>query len=99
MDQPKIDEAKDIRDGEELNVENLQAFLNEQLDTKDAKLEVSQFPSGFSNLTYLLKLGDQELVLRRPPFGAEKISKGHDMGREYKVLSRLNPVYPKAPKP
>lgn len=99
MNQPQIDEARTIREGEELNIENLQAFLNKELNTGNATLEISQFPSGFSNLTYLLKLGDKELVLRRPPFGAEKISKGHDMGREYKVLSRLNPVYSKAPKP
>lgn len=99
MDQPQIDEAREIRKGEELDVAKLQAFLNKELDMGDATLEISQFPSGYSNLTYLLKLGDKEMVLRRPPFGAEKISKGHDMGREFKVLSRLNPVYPKTPKP
>lgn len=99
MDQPQIDEAREIREGEELNIESLQVFLNKELNTGNASLEISQFPSGYSNLTYLLKLGDQELVLRRPPFGAEKISKGHDMGREYKVLSRLHPVYSKTPKP
>jgi len=38
------------------------------------------------------------MVLRRPPFGAN-IKGGHDMGREYTVLSKLNPVYNKAPKP
>jgi aminoglycoside phosphotransferase (APT) family kinase protein len=94
-----IDQARTIRAGEELNLENLEAFLNESLSTQGEKLIVEQFPSGYSNLTYLLKLGERELVLRRPPFGAENISKGHDMGREYKVLSLVHPAYPKCPKP
>jgi aminoglycoside phosphotransferase (APT) family kinase protein len=57
---------------------------------------VSQFRSGFSNLTYLLRYGSSEIVLRRPPFGA-KIKSAHDMSREYRILSRLKPVYSKVP--
>ena len=49
-------------------------------------LEVLQFPNGSANLTYLLRVGGHELVLRRPPMG--QIAPGaHDMKREYKVLS------------
>jgi aminoglycoside phosphotransferase (APT) family kinase protein len=59
-------------------------------------LEVAQFPSGHSNLTYLLRLGDRELVLRRPPFGT-KVKSAHDMSREYRVLSKLHAAYPAAP--
>ncbi len=94
-----LDNARQVRAGEELNTSQLTSFLQQALDMPGASLEVEQFPSGYSNLTYLLKLGEKELVLRRPPVGAENISKGHDMGREYKVLSLVNPVYPKAPKP
>ena len=36
------------------------------------------------------------MVLRRPPFGS-KVKTAHDMGREYRVLTRLHEVYP-APK-
>jgi aminoglycoside phosphotransferase (APT) family kinase protein len=36
-------------------------------------------------------------VLRRPPFGS-KVKTAHDMGREYRVLSRLYATYPKAPR-
>ena len=61
-------------------------------------LTVEQFPAGFSNLTYLLRIGDRELVLRRPPIGA-KIKTAHDMGREYRILSHLHPVYNKVPRP
>ncbi len=85
------------RKGEELNVENLQIYLREKLGLRGT-LEVKQFPGGFSNLTYLLRVNGDEFVLRRPPFGAN-IKSAHDMGREYTVLSHLQPVYSKIPKP
>jgi aminoglycoside phosphotransferase (APT) family kinase protein len=59
-------------------------------------LEIAQFPSGHSNLTYFLRLGDRELVLRRPPFGT-KVKSAHDMSREYRVLAKLHGAYPPAP--
>jgi len=55
-----------------------------------------QYSNGYSNLTYFIKTGDKEYVLRRPPHGA--IKRGHDMGREYKVLSNLSKHFSKAPK-
>jgi aminoglycoside phosphotransferase (APT) family kinase protein len=39
----------------------------------------------------------REAVLRRPPIGS-KVKSAHDMGREFLVLSRLAPLYPKAPR-
>lgn len=93
-----IDQAKDIRKGEELDVDKLKSYLSDHLAGFSGQLGISQFPSGFSNLTYLLKSGNKEYVLRRPPFGAN-IKGGHDMGREFKVLSLLKPVYPKVPTP
>jgi len=92
-----IDQPKPIRQGEELNTELLEPYLKDQLGLK-GDLKVSQFPSGFSNLTYGLELGEKQFVLRRPPFGAN-IKSAHDMGREFKILSHLSPVYTKAPKP
>ena len=90
--------AQKVRKGEELNEVNLKNFLQKQNLIEDTKseLEVSQFSIGFSNLTYLLKIENKELVLRRPPAGA--IKRGHDMGREFKVLSGLNKGFSKAPK-
>ncbi|MDH3650248.1 MAG: phosphotransferase family protein [Saprospiraceae bacterium] len=87
-----------VRSGEELPLKSLTIFLENQglIDTSDNDLKVQQFSNGFSNLTYLLNIGDKELVLRRPPQGAVK--RGHDMSREYKVLSRLHPVFPKSPR-
>jgi aminoglycoside phosphotransferase (APT) family kinase protein len=61
-------------------------------------LSVQQFPHGHSNLTYLLRMGAAEWVLRRPPFG-NQVKTAHDMGREYRVLSKLCEVYPAAPRP
>ncbi|CAN2235822.1 phosphotransferase family protein [Candidatus Planktophila dulcis] len=58
--------------------------------------EVLQFRSGASNLTYLLKYPDRELVLRRPPIGMKAVS-AHDMKREYLIQSRLKPVFPLVP--
>ncbi len=93
-----LDQPGPVRSGEELPVERLTAHLQEHL-ALDGPIAIQQFPSGHSNLTYLLRVGDRELVLRRPPFGAEKIKRGHDMGREHHILSGLSRVYLKAPKP
>ncbi len=70
-------------------------YLLTHLPNANGALSIEQFPRGFSNLTYLLRLGDQELVLRRPPFGAA-IQSAHDMGREYRVLHGLRTLYAKA---
>jgi len=96
--QNPIDRPATVRAGEGLDLETLAAYLQRLFpDLKAADLEVSQFPSGHSNLTYLLRLGEHELVLRRPPFGA-KIKSAHDMRREYDLLTHLAPVYPKVPR-
>src|SRR5690606_1835215 len=74
----------------------LETWLLAQLPGARGPLQVAQFPSGFSNLTYLLTLGDLELVLRRAPPGAV-VRGGHDMGREDRLLSALHPAWDKAP--
>src|SRR6185503_19708872 len=89
-----VDGTKAVRAGEELDARALAQFLGWD------EVRVSQFPSGHSNLTYLVEGGGKQLVLRRPPFGAKTVGKtAHDMGREYRILSRLHAVYPQAPKP
>ena len=64
-----IDQAVPVRDGENLDREKLETYLGEHLDNQGGSLSIEQFPSGFSNLTYLLTIGAKQLVLRRPPFG------------------------------
>lgn len=93
-----LDKATEIRKGEELDVNKLTQFLKDNLEGFSGSLSVSQFPSGFSNLTYLVTTDREEYVLRRPPFGAN-IKGGHDMHREYRVLTALQGHYGKAPKP
>ena len=61
-------------------------------------LAVEQFPSGQSNLTYLLRAGDWEGVLRRPPLGPVP-PRAHDMPREFRILQHLFPSFPLAPEP
>jgi aminoglycoside phosphotransferase (APT) family kinase protein len=98
MSGSQIDRAQAPRPGEHLDTPRLEAFLRERIDSWPGALRVEQFPSGYSNLTYLLHLGSRELVLRRPPFGAQ-IKSAHDMGREFRILSRLHRVYRKVPAP
>jgi aminoglycoside phosphotransferase (APT) family kinase protein len=98
MSRAWTDQPQTPRPGEELDVVKLAAFLRERLPGESGSLEVAQFPRGYSNLTYLLRLGQRELVLRRPPFGA-RIKSAHDMGREFRILSGLQGVYTKIPKP
>jgi aminoglycoside phosphotransferase (APT) family kinase protein len=93
-----IDQARDVRAGEELPLEKLGPYLREALGAPEGEVVIEQFPGGHSNLTYLVRVGDKEAVLRRPPFGS-KVKSAHDMGREYRVLSKLAPVYSRAPRP
>jgi aminoglycoside phosphotransferase (APT) family kinase protein len=93
-----MSETKPIRHGEEFNEANLQAYLGKNLNVKTDKIEISQFPFGSSNLTYLIKIGGDEYVLRRPPFG-NQVKSAHNMSREFDVLSKLSKVYKPAPKP
>jgi aminoglycoside phosphotransferase (APT) family kinase protein len=97
MDTNLIDQPRAVRPGEELNVAGLSNYLSERLGGPSGELIVSQFPSGHSNLTYFVQIGEHEFVLRRPPFGAN-IKSAHDMAREYRILSHLYPVYNKIPR-
>ena len=92
------DSPRPVRTGEELNLSRLNAYLREHTPEVGMITDVRQFPGGFSNLTYWLKATNQEYVLRRPPAGAA-IKGGHDMGREFRVLSLLNGHYDKIPEP
>ena len=92
------DNPTKIREGEELDNAELSNYLSNFLDISKSDFEILQFPSGFSNLTYLIKSNKKEYILRKPPIGA-KVKSGHDMSREYKVLSALKNNYKKSPIP
>ena len=91
-----LDRPAPTRAGEDLDVARLEPYLRRQFPNDPGELLVRQFPSGHSNLTYSLSLGARELVLRRPPFGS-KVKSAHDMGREFRVLSKLHSAYAPAP--
>jgi aminoglycoside phosphotransferase (APT) family kinase protein len=85
-----------VRTGEELNLEALRQFLSGKIEGADGRIEVEQFPGGHSNLTYLLKIGERECVLRRAPLGPVA-PKAHDMIREARVLQAVHPHFRPAP--
>jgi len=88
-----------VREGEELDAAAVERALRERIENlPEGRLEIRQFPSGASNLTYLLRIDGWEAVLRRPPFGPVP-PKAHDMRRESHILERLHRVYPLAPRP
>ena len=91
-----LDHPAKIRQGEELDVAKLAPYLRTQFPQETGALDVRQFPSGHSNLTYSVKIGSREFVFRRPPFGS-KVKSAHDMSREFRVLAKLHAVYPPAP--
>ena len=93
-----------VRAGEELDVVALERYLRDELGNdpvskeQRAKFEIRQFLGGHSNLTYSIRYGDSQYVLRRPPVGPVAPT-AHNMPREYKLLSLINPHFPLAPKP
>src|SRR5262245_345372 len=90
-------ETIQIRDDEDFDHDTLAAYLRGKLPDTDQPLAIEQFGGGHANLTYLLRFGTQEYVLRRPPLGPVAAT-AHDMGREYRVLSVLYRAYPLAPR-
>ena len=88
----------EVRSEERFDYAALADYLDGRLEGADSPMMVRQFGGGRANLTYLLEFsGGVEYVLRRPPLGP--VAPGaHDMGREFRVLSRLWKAFPKAPR-
>src|ERR1700738_2002385 len=89
-----------VRPDEQFSVARVTEFLCRAGVTgfDPTHLEVEQFPAGQSNLTYLLRSGDWEAVLRRPPLGPVA-PRAHDMPREFHLLQRVHPSFSLAPEP
>jgi aminoglycoside phosphotransferase (APT) family kinase protein len=86
-------EPREVRDEDAFDVAAVHAWLAPQVPGLGAEPpEVRQFGGGASNLTYLLRYPDRDLVLRRPPVG-QKAASAHDMVREHRVQSALAPHY------
>ena len=97
MQAPPDDDPEliDVRPDEQLDLSRLEPWLRAHLPglAPDAPIAVRQFGGGHANLTYLLRAGDAEYVLRRPPLGPVAPT-SHDMSREHRVLARLHERFP-----
>lgn len=88
-----------VRHGEELDIVSLEWFLRKNIDDLPyERLEVRQFSAGHSNLTYQLKIGKWEAVLRRPPLGPVA-PKAHDMEREHRIITEIHHLFSPVPSP
>ncbi len=93
-----IDQPGEVRDENQFDPQRIIPFLRSQIaDLPHGTAELKQFQGGASNVTYLLKIGDREMILRRPPAGT-KAKTAHDMGREFRIMTALHPVFP-CPRP
>src|ERR1700728_308794 len=79
-----------VRPGEELNLSSLANWLRGRIAGAERGITLEQFPSGHSNLTYLLQIDEREYVLRRGPLGLVAPT-AHDIGREFRVLQMVHP--------
>lgn len=96
MNNDVLDKAGEIREGEELDPQVVTDFIRAVVPEVQGTARIKQFPGGASNLTYAISFDNKEYILRRPPFG-KKAKSAHDMGREYRVMQKLKPVYPYVP--
>ncbi len=93
-----------VRAGEQLEWPRVADYLRAHLPPDAApgvdlsrEMTVAQFQGGHSNLTYLVRFGDVEFVLRRPPLGPVPPT-AHDMAREHRWLTAVHPAFPLAPR-
>jgi aminoglycoside phosphotransferase (APT) family kinase protein len=98
-------DARPVRPAEQLDWPRVAAYLRAHLPADQIRgidlgreMQVEQFHGGHSNLTYLIRFGGAELVLRRPPLGPLPPT-AHDMAREQRWLAAIHPVFPLAPRP
>ena len=83
----------EVRSGEEFNLDAVDSILKRVIPGLSGRAILSQYNSGASNLTYALDYPERRMVLRRPPFG-DKPKSGHDMHREYRIMSALKGTIP-----
>ncbi|SCG71812.1 phosphotransferase family protein [Micromonospora coxensis] len=87
-------DAAGARDGSPkgLDLDRLAGYLAaHRPELAAAPLTATLIAGGKSNLTYLLRSGGHEVVLRRPPLG-HVLATAHDMAREFRVISALTPT-------
>lgn len=82
-----VEEAASLPQEPLLILEPLREFLDQQ-SLGTGSLSAAMIGAGHSNVTYMLRRGDERFVLRRPPRGPLPAST-HDMLREARLLQAL----------
>lgn len=96
VNQAVLDQAKQVRQGEELDASAVDAWLKATLPNLEGSATITQYSGGASNWTYCLDYPKQSLILRRAPAGT-KAKGAHDMGREFRLQQALKPAYNHVP--
>ncbi|GAB3652495.1 phosphotransferase family protein [Nocardioides korecus] len=92
-----IDGASAVREEDAFDLDAVRTWLAAETGLElGPDVDVQQFGGGASNLTYSLRDGEHDLILRRPPSG-RKAKGAHDMGREFRVQDGLADVFPLVP--
>lgn len=94
----KIDRPYPVEPGEIADPDRLARYLLDAINGLGCPIEFFKFQAGNSNLTYLVRAGSRELVLKREPPGA-KAKSAHDMRREHRVIAAVHAAFPLAPRP
>ncbi|MDC0721478.1 phosphotransferase family protein [Nannocystis bainbridge] len=74
-----------------LDLAALHRYFEQHVPDYGGRLDAQLLAGGKSNLTYRLRDGVHDWVLRRPPLGTLTPS-AHDMAREYRVVAALGPT-------
>lgn len=93
----ELEGAGAVRDEDAFDLEAVRAWLADHGCVLEGPVELRQYKGGASNLTYSLRAGDLDLILRRPPAG-RKAKGAHDMGREYRIQEGLAHAFPLVPR-
>lgn len=80
--------AGEVREGYELDIPSLQAYMEENVENFSGPIELKQFKGGQSNPTYLIETPQQKYVLRRKPPG-KLLKSAHAVDREYRIVTAL----------
>ncbi|WP_445256206.1 phosphotransferase family protein [Nocardioides aurantiacus] len=92
-----LEGATPVREEDAFDLDAVRRWLATEGTELGEHVEVQQFGGGASNLTYSLRDGTHDLILRRPPAG-QKAKGAHDMTREHRVQEGLAGVFPLVPR-
>ena len=80
--------TQEVSKDREIDVDSLQAFMEEAVAGFSGSLDVREYRGGQSNPTYSLTAGGKRYVMRRKPPGPI-LKSAHAVDREYKALTAL----------